>query len=66
MEGSISDFLALERKARLTPERSAGACAGLKRKSQKIGRPKGMAVDDRRFHAAIFMVSTPAGFRSVM
>ena len=36
------DFFALERKARLASERSGEACAGLQRKSKKIGRQQGV------------------------
>jgi hypothetical protein len=35
-------FFALERKARLASERSAEACAGLKRKSKKNRTAEGM------------------------
>ena len=48
-----SDFFALERKARLASERSAEACAGLERKSKKIGRRKG-----GRFHATFSISAT--------
>ena len=41
--GATSDFLALERKARLASERSGEACAGLERKSQKIGPKMGLS-----------------------
>lgn len=52
------DFFALERKARLASERSEEACAGLERKSKKIGRRKGVGVGDR-FYAA-FSISAAA------
>lgn len=57
----ISDFFALERKARLASERSAEACAGLQRKSKKIGWRKGVEVSGDGFHAA-FPISATAGF----
>lgn len=61
----VSDFFALERKARLASERSAEACAGLERKSKKIGRRKG-EVPGGRFHAAFFIsVIGVTGLRSV-
>lgn len=61
---SISDFFALERKARLASERSAEACAGLQRKSKKIGWRKGEEVCGDDFHAA-FSISAVAGFLSL-
>jgi len=57
----LSDFLALERKARLASERSVEACAGLQRKSKKIGWRKGEEVSGDGFHAA-FSISGTAGF----
>ena len=59
------DFVALERKARLASERSAEACAGLQRKSKKIGRRK-REVPCGGFHAAFSIsVAGIAGFRFV-
>lgn len=61
----VSDFFALERKARLAPERSAEARAGLERKSKKIGRRKA-EVPCGWFHAAFFISAAGvAGLRSV-
>ena len=60
----ISDFFALERKARLASERSEEACAGLQRKSKKIGWRKGEEVSGDGFHAA-FLICAVAGFRSL-
>ena len=61
----VSDFFALERKARLASERSVEACAGLERKSKKIGRLK-QEVPGALFHAAIFSSAAGvAGLRSV-
>ena len=53
----VSDFFALERKARLASKRSAEARTGLERKSKKIGRRKG-EVPGARFHATFF-ISAP-------
>jgi hypothetical protein len=61
----ISDFLALERKARLASERSAEARAGLVRRSKKIGWRKG-EVHGGGFHAAFFISALGvAGLRFV-
>ena len=63
---SVSDFFALERKARLASERSGEACAGLQRKSKKIGWRKGGEVSGGDFHAASFIsIAGVAGFRFV-